>query len=397
MNNEQNLLELKNKFISLENTRDNINKLFALINEMIDNLTQLYKELTKPNNTELYIICLDTFHFQKVLLNMEYKELESYYTTISNRIYCDYYKLSTLIIHYIRDNFKHQKDSDKTEVNIVKKINIFDKYPKYDDLDIHKEYSFTDISNIYNDIISILLALNNNIVYKQQNLENYKKKSQSGLKIDNFVYSYESNLNEIDNKLKLFCNYTLFFVDAHNNYFDKFLNKIKLIYDQISEDIKLEENMIHSNENIEISQQGQNLEQTLNDTLDKTKNILNNTISPKRSSLMNNLENLSPNRSSLMNISPILKLIPSDEVNDTILTLSHTESQDVTCNDNENKNETLPEVHNISLELDKTAINEVNDNSVNTTCLEDTTDTDTTFIESDDTESESFLNGIEEC
>ena len=298
MNNEQNFSELKNKFKSLENKRQIISNLFNNINEIIDKLTQYYKELTKPNNTELYIICLDTFHFQKVLLSMEYKELESSYTTISNRLYCDYYKLSKLILHYIKQNFESHKNTEKTEQNILKKINLFNKYPAYDDLDIHKEYSFVDVVSLYNDIVTLLSTLNENIVYKKTTLEAYKKKSENGLKIDNFVYSYESNLNDVDNKLKLFCNYTLFFVDTHNTYFEKFLTKIKLVYNQIAEDIKLEETFMDSNiDNNPPNSNKFNIENEINLTLQNADNIIT------KKSLIQNLQSISP--TSQMSTSPI--------------------------------------------------------------------------------------------
>lgn len=335
MNNEQNLSELKNKFKSLEKKRKVINNLFTAINDIIDKLTQLYKELTKPNNTELYIICLDTFHFQKVLLSMEYKELESSYTTISNRLYCDYYKLSKLILNYIRANFNSHKNTEKTEQNILKKITIFNKYPTYDDLDIHKEYSFADVISIYNDIVGLLFTLNENIVSKKLNLEAYKKKSENGLKIDNFVYSYESNLNDVDNKLKLFCNYALFFVDTHNTYFDKFLTKINLVYNQIAEDIKLEETFIDSNvDNDDDNTMKFKIENELNLTLQQTDSIIH------KKSLIQNLHSISPtSHLSSPTSLPFKRIIPSPDVENKVNV--NTESQPSSSIENKDNEESI--------------------------------------------------------
>jgi len=367
MHNEKNLKELKSKFITLENRRKTINKFFNNISEIIDKLGQLYKELTKPNNAELYIICLDTFHFQKVLLRLEYKELENCYTTISNRLYCDYYKLSTLILHYIKQNFDIYKNTEKTEINIVKKMNLFNKYPKYDDLDIHKEYSFVDVISIYNDIVNLLFTLNENIVSKKKNLEAYKKKSENGLKIDNFVYSYESNLNDVDNKLKLFCNYALFFVDTHNTYFDKFLTKINLVYNQIAEDIKLEETFIDSNnDNDSENNMKFKIENELNLTL-QTDTIIN------KKSLIQNLQSISPTSHLSSPPTPSLhfkRIIASPDI------------QNKTDTDIENKNTTTTDT-NIESKVNDEEIVKMNISNNND-------DISTQSISEEDT----FLNGL---
>ena len=388
MSNITNLLELKQKFQLLINQREVINKLFNSISETIDKLGQLYKELTKPNNTELYIICLDTFHFQKVLLNMEYKQLESAHNAISNRLYCDYYKLSTVILHYIKQNFDSKKNTDKTEQNIIKKTNIFKKYPKYDDLDLTKEYSFVDVCNIYDDIVTLLLTLNDNIIYKQNNLENYKKKSENGLKIDNFVYSYESNLNDIDNKLKLFCNYTLFFIDTHNNYFEKFLKKITLVYNEIAEDIKIEETFIDSKEN-----------------LDDMINITDDTV-------IENIKNISPKgllRLSPVNVTEFSSDIQEKKQNTVTMTTETYENSiplkvNECSNDIENIDDSLiTKCSNISNDNDVTEDNHDNsvdnhDNSVdnhdNSVDNHDNSVDNHDNSEDDNNDSNSFIDGI---
>ena len=278
---KNNIEALKNEFSYLLQSKNSIEQIFKSISEIIENLSRLYKEIIKNNNNnKLLIICLDTFHFQKVLLKTENKGLLEYYKIISNRIYCDFYKLSTNIISYIK-TFK-KKETSKLETNILKKIDDFSKYPCYDDLDIQKEYSFTDVKELYNDIIETLALLNLYVEENKNNLNNYQKQSEIGLNLDNFIYSYESNKNEIKNKLNLFCNYTLFFIQSHNKNYYKFLTRIMVTYKHITEDIQFDESIIHKPSNIDISitKNEQEIENEIQKTINKTNSLINS-ISPE--------------------------------------------------------------------------------------------------------------------
>lgn len=276
MNQKNNIEALKNEFSYLLKSKNSIEEIFKSIAEIIENLSRLYKEIIKNhNNNKLLIICLDTFHFQKVLLKTENKGLHDYYKIISNRIYCDFYKLSTNIISYIR-TFK-KKDTSKLETNILKKIDDFSKYPCYDDLDIQKEYNFTEVKELYNDIIETLALLNLYVEENKNNLNNYQKQSEIGLNLDNFIYSYESNINEIENKLNLFCNYTLFFIQSHNKNYFKFLTRIMVTYNHITEDIQFDESIIHKPTNIDITitKNEQEIENQIQKTINKTNSLIN--------------------------------------------------------------------------------------------------------------------------
>ncbi len=335
--------ELQEKFVNLQNSRKSVLEVFTFMSEIIDNLTKLYKDLSKPNsNNKLLIICLDSFHFQKVLLNTEYKNLLSFFNTISNRLYCDYYKLNLLIISYIKETIKPQKNMLKIEKTILKKIENFNKYPKYDDLNITKEYDFNNIIEIYNDIVSLLLLLNKNILHNEETLIEYRNKSKSGIKINNFIYSLESNIADIDNKLRLFCNYTLFFVDTHNTYFQKFLKKLQLTYNQISSDIKLEEGLINTDH---LSDTVKNLEISLEKNLEKTNDILekqkqNSNINITISDNLNNFNNTNTknNYNNNSNINNLNNNINDNNNSDSDNNLDHNNSDSDNNLDNSNNN-----------------------------------------------------------
>ena len=280
MNQKNNIEALKNEFSNLLKSKNSIEEIFKSIAEIIENLSRLYKEIIKNNNNnKLLIICLDTFHFQKVLLRTENKGLNDYYKIISNRIYCDFYKLSTNIISYIK-TLKKKKNS-KLETNILKKIDDFNKYPCYDDLDIQKLYSFTEVKELYNDIIETLALLKLYVEENKNNLNNYQKQCEIGLNLDNFIYSFASNINEIENKLNLFCNYTLFFIQSHNKNYYKFLTRVMVTYRHITEDIQLDKSIIHqpSSIDITITKHEQEIENQIQNQIQKTINKTNSLIS----------------------------------------------------------------------------------------------------------------------
>ncbi len=291
-NTNNSIHDLKQKYAILKDLRSNIVSLQDNICVKIQKLNNIYEELIKFNKQTLFVIGLDTFYFQKTLLNIEYDSHNMYFNMISNRIYCDYYKMYKIIQKFVSDNIK--------ETKILDLFKTFSNYPVYDNLNIHKVYAFDTISNIFSDIVDILISMseynnNQNIV-----LKNYKIKQNYGLNINNFVFTLENTVNDFTNKLDLFNKYMHFFVSIHHKYFSKYLTRIKLMYLQINKDIKFDDNNISSKQtsdriidelsiNNEISNDDINTisnDTDINDINKKNKNNINLTIS-KNNSVVN--------------------------------------------------------------------------------------------------------------
>ena len=118
-----------------------INTIFININNIIKQLSEIYNDLVNKYNKKQFIIMLDTFHFQKNLLKIEYDNLINLRNIIFNRIYCDYYKLIIFIKKYINDNI-----NDST---ILLNMNKFSNYEKYDNLNINKKYDINKIQILF--------------------------------------------------------------------------------------------------------------------------------------------------------------------------------------------------------------------------------------------------------
>ncbi|MEX0595896.1 MAG: hypothetical protein WD512_05280, partial [Candidatus Paceibacterota bacterium] len=103
------LKELKSQFDILKSLRLNIKRLFENLKSLIDKLKSFYLsyiEIAKKNNM---FFGIDSLHFQKLLIEFEYENMEKMHKLIDNKMYCDYYKLFKLISKYADETISDKK------------------------------------------------------------------------------------------------------------------------------------------------------------------------------------------------------------------------------------------------------------------------------------------------
>jgi hypothetical protein len=149
-------------------------------------------------------------------------------------MYCEYYKLYKIILEYVNTNLS----DDEKFIDSIRNKNV---YPAYKDLEPYKQYSFTLIDELHNDITDTLIAMNNYISNRQHILSSYKLRSDVGLNINNFVSTYEFEVSSVEGQLTLFCRYIDFFHELHLKYLKRFAMKIQIIYGQVDHDINFDE------------------------------------------------------------------------------------------------------------------------------------------------------------
>ena len=150
-------------------------------------------------------------------------------------MYCEYYKLYLMVLNGINTN----EEINKTFNN---------NHEKYDDLDPHREYSFGLIVRIYNDIMEMLFAYIDWLDEKNLLLNSYKIQNETGINIDNFVSSYEHDINITKNKFNLFVIHIDFFHVLHLKYLSRLLDKIVSVRNQLEKDIKFDEILSNNNQ-----------------------------------------------------------------------------------------------------------------------------------------------------
>jgi len=226
--------ELKSTFNGIKNIREEINNIFANLEQRVLKLKELYKDFIDHNTTTLFIFGLDSFYFQNKLIDIEFSDMKKFYDLIMNRMYCEYYKLYKIILDYCYNNL-----SDDSK--FIDSIRSKTEYPVYKDLEPYKRYDFLLIDELHEDITNTLIASNNYLINKKNILESYRLRSNVGLNINNFVSTYEFEVTTIDSQIALFCSYVDFFHELHLKYLKRFITKIQILYGQVNHDIKFDE------------------------------------------------------------------------------------------------------------------------------------------------------------
>jgi hypothetical protein len=228
------LNELKTEFSKIvELKEENIN-IFMILDEKKIKLKNSYNEFIKNNKNNLFIFGLDSFHFQGKLLDIEYEDIKRLFNAITNRMYCEYYKLHKIIIEYVIENVTDNKILDLVKMN--------NNFPIYKDLEPFKQYDFIIIQQIHELNISILHSLCSFLMNKEHDLKNYQNKNKTGFNIDNFVSTFIFNNTVMKEKVTLFITYIEFFHKLHKKYLKRFTTKLQLLISQLNYDIKFEDN-----------------------------------------------------------------------------------------------------------------------------------------------------------
>jgi len=213
--------------------RSKVCSIFQDVKQKLDYLNKIYADIVKTHSQKEYTFGLDSFYFQGKLIDIEYEDMNRLFLAITNRMYCEYFKLYKIIIEYISNNI--------TDPKLLDLIKVSNNYPVYKDLEPFKLYNFEIIQNIHEIIITLLHSINGCIINKERDLDAHKAKNNTGLNIDNFVNTFNFNIVIMREKLVLFVTYIEFFHKLHNKYLKRFTTKLQLMFSQINNDIKFDD------------------------------------------------------------------------------------------------------------------------------------------------------------
>ena len=195
--NEYKLGKLRNDFQNIQLILEEINESKIILLEKINQSKNIYQDLIKNNNSNLFIFCLDSLHFQYKLSLMDYESIKNNLSFIMNRMYCDYYKLYNIIFSEIHE---------RKWISIQHVV-----FPKYNDLDILQEYKLENIIEIHNEILNML----DKLYYRFKELNNgvcdYTTHQKSVVCISNFLNTLKFENVLLENQIMLYINYISFF------------------------------------------------------------------------------------------------------------------------------------------------------------------------------------------
>ena len=221
--------DLKREFTLVVIIKNDINELFNVLHIRVKKLKDIYNELIKTNKQ--CIFGLDSFKFQSKIMDLECEDLSRMYRMISNKMYCEYYKLYKMIVKYVETI----KD---TKLLCLTKAHDF---PVYKDLEPFREYDFNIVQNIHETILTILIGINDLVLNHKEEIKLLKNKKEFGFNIDNFINSFQYNVDMIAQQIKLYSDYVSFFHKMHLKYLRRIHAKLRLFSEQINTDIRFDD------------------------------------------------------------------------------------------------------------------------------------------------------------
>ena len=205
------------------------NKLEYIFNDYlgkVKKLKEVCKNLRKVNVEEEYIFGLDAFYYQIIIFESDYTYYKKLYSLNLNRLYNNYYTISKLLTEFVTKYVKQE------EINgLLKGYNIF---PKYDTLDMYKNYDFSIIHKLYLVNDKILRALDDYIEHRNNLLLKYKSISNNGLNLNNFVISYKATVDHLNLHTERILSQNELFNVSHNEYLEDNIDKVQYTYDKLS-------------------------------------------------------------------------------------------------------------------------------------------------------------------
>lgn len=227
------LQKIRNVFNKIKDTRIQVMNVFSMLEVKLTKLKLMTSEFIKGNHDATFVFGLDSFKFQSRLIDFEYADMQKYFYALNNRMYCEYYKLFKIVSDYVDKTIGTNKTFEMIKSNSV--------FPIYKDLEPYKQYNFETIEEVHKTIILLLGGIQEHIVAKEVELENYRAKQHSGLNINNFVNTFLFNVTMIKHNLGLFISYLDFFHNIHMKHFKRFAKKMKSMDDYLNEDITFDD------------------------------------------------------------------------------------------------------------------------------------------------------------
>lgn len=213
-----------NYFINLDKDRPNIEKKFS----------------TENSNETSFILGLDTFHFQKKIIDLEIHNISQVISLMNNQIYCNYYKL-------YKNIFKEMSSI------IEKKTSDIDpnKYPKYNSLEPYSKYDISIIKQVHGNIVLIIEEIYKTISHKEDIIQKYSELSKSGISIQNIINSFKFEKNVFIEKMMFYIDYMFCYHSTQKGFLFKIKKNMENLKEQFLKEIIIHENRkSDTNENI---------------------------------------------------------------------------------------------------------------------------------------------------
>lgn len=225
---------VKMSFESVLSVRDDIVCVFGILDNKITTLKEIYESIVKThNNKHENPFGIDSFYFQNQLIETDYKNLQSIFIDIDNRVYCEYYNLYKIIKDYAEKNVYIEK--------VKRSVNFSMQFEPYKHLDSTKKYCIVDVREMHDAITACISELESYLTAREAELVKDDAQSRQGLNIDNLVHTEMYNNIIIKAKIQMFYQYLGVFNTHHTKYYTQLLLKTKLHSGIVNQDISIKQ------------------------------------------------------------------------------------------------------------------------------------------------------------
>ena len=231
--------KLKNNFESILALKRKVLQTKTEIHDRLQQVKKMYTELMKQNTKKVMLFCLDAFFFQYKSFMLEIENIEKFRILLNNRMYCDYYKLYTLIIQYFKD---HSVEIENDDLNAKT-------FPVYKELEPSQEYKLEDVKGIHASILYLINTLHIKCEGQRNTISGYSDDSKIGYSISNFLNTLQYENLILQEQTNLFLNYLAFFHISQKKQLKRVLSKLEDFSNEM--DNNLHNNMSFSIDDIE--------------------------------------------------------------------------------------------------------------------------------------------------
>jgi hypothetical protein len=216
------------KFIKIEDYKNDINRVIEEINDKCIQLDIIYKKYIKQIETNSdFTMSLDTLFFQIAMTKKDVQNYKDLFNLFLYQMYGQYYKLFIKI-----------KGSYIENINITENIPDVDFSP-FDDIN-YKIYTFEEISKIHDTIVNIIKLAKNHVSKNEYEIEDDTVRVNKGIGIDNLVFEKQHHTQILINKNTLHNEMLNKLYKYQEKFLSRIMLKLKLLYFQIVSDIQFE-------------------------------------------------------------------------------------------------------------------------------------------------------------
>lgn len=222
---DKELHDLIADFVNIKNVVSEIGDILNTIKNKLVRLKEIHTDFIKDkdNNNKIFLICLESFHFQYKVMTVEIDNMQRNFMLLTNRTYCDYYNLYG-ILYKVFDDY-----------NL--KVPTLKNHPVYKDLEPFHEYTLEEIVLVHDNVTELIEKLINKYHEKEKLVNKYVYKSHSGFRIANLINTHEYETSVLKDKIVLYSNYCKFFLETQMKYFGRLRSKIGALRDEIDQEI----------------------------------------------------------------------------------------------------------------------------------------------------------------